>query len=79
MLWVTESLRVELKVSNVPRTPTSARPKMLYPMQNVLKRVPRIAKARIDMKLSRKASSYRAMAESSMIGGSRMWKKRSLR
>ena len=45
----------------------------------MLKRVPRIANTKIDMKLSRKASSYRVMAESRMIGGRRKWKKISLR
>ena len=52
---------------------------MLYPIQNVLKRVPSIANTKIEKKLSRKASSYRAMAESRMIGGSKKWKKRLLR
>lgn len=71
MFSVTVTLVVALQASKVPRAPACARPNMLYPIQNVLKRVPRIANAKIDKKLSRKASSYRAMAESRMIGGSR--------
>ena len=75
MFSVTVMLRLVSKCWNVPRTPAWARPKRLYPIQSVLKRVPRIANTKIDMKLSRKASLHRAMAESRMIGGSRKLKK----
>ena len=71
MFSVTVALRVELKVSKAPRTPACERPNRLYPIQNMLKRVPRMANVKIDMKLSMKASLHRAMAESRMIGGRR--------
>ena len=60
-----------------PSRPKVERPYKLYPMVNVLKRVPKTAKVIIDAKLSKNALSKRANAESRMIGGSRTLKKRS--
>ena len=79
MFSVTVMFVVVFVISKVPKTPAWARPNMLYPIPKVLMRVPGMANTRIDMKLSRKASSYRAMAESRMIGGRRNWKKSLLR
>ena len=64
-----------LFTSKVPSTPAEASPYRLYPMVKVLSRVPNIAKIMMDTKLSKKASSYSARAESRMMGGSRNSKK----
>ena len=61
-------------VENSPSAPPAANPYRLIPMVKTLNKVPNTAKIITDMKLSKKAWSYRARAESRMIGGSRMLK-----